>query len=66
MEKDFTFYESIPTSPNNLTADQIETYNRKGYLNGIPLFNDDQADANRTYFDGLLAHEASTGFLIAD
>ena len=61
MEKDFTFYESIPGSKNHLTADQIETYNREGYLNGIPLFNDDQADANRTYFDGLLTFALSQG-----
>ena len=61
MEKDFTFYESIPASHNRLTANQIETYNRNGYLNGIPLFDEDQADANRTYFDGLLAFALSKG-----
>ena len=32
MEKDFSFYPSHPTALNRLTAEQVETYNRDGYI----------------------------------
>ena len=61
MEKDFTFYPSAAADPKRLTAAQIESYNRDGYLNGIRVFDPDRAAANRAYFDRLLAHALAQG-----
>lgn len=61
MEKDFSFYPSHPTALNSLTSDQIETYNREGYIKRVSLFEEDQAAQNRAYFDGLLKHALSQG-----
>ena len=61
MEKDFSFYPSHPTALNRLTPEQVETYNRDGYIKRVSLFEEDQAVQNRTYFDGLLRHALSQG-----
>ena len=61
MEKDFTFYPSVNSSLNRLTTENIEAYNRDGYLNNIPLFDADQVEANRAYFDKLLAFTLAQG-----
>ena len=61
MEKDFTFYPTTQSKLNLLTSDQVESYNKDGYLNSIPLFVGDQVATNRVYFDGLLAHALAQG-----
>ena len=61
MEKDFTFYPSNNSSLNRLTTDQVESYNTKGYLKNIPLFDAEHVVANRTYFDRLLAFALAQG-----
>ena len=61
MEKDFTFYPTTQSKLNLLTSDQVESYNKDGYLNSIPLFAGDQVTTNRVYFDGLLTHALAQG-----
>lgn len=42
-------------APKHLTPQQIQDYNEHGYINGIDIFSTEEADANRSSFDRLLA-----------
>jgi ectoine hydroxylase-related dioxygenase (phytanoyl-CoA dioxygenase family) len=44
-----------------LTREQIETFNRDGYLSPIPLFGQAEIADIRSYFDGLLARTLAAG-----
>lgn len=48
-------------SPKHLTRDQIDDYNRLGFINGLDIFNQTDAAANRAYFDELLTQVPETG-----
>jgi hypothetical protein len=61
VERDLTFHPSTNTSPKVLTREQIERFNREGYLLPLRIFNDAEIAALRTYFDGLLAKYMSEG-----
>ena len=49
------------TSPQMLTREQSSTFNRDGFLKGLRIFSDGEADANRRYFDDLLARVLAAG-----
>jgi non-heme Fe2+,alpha-ketoglutarate-dependent halogenase len=61
MEKDFTFYPSTSSGLKCLKTEEVETYNRDGYLKGIRIFDADQVLANRKYFDRLLEYALAQG-----
>src|SRR5579872_4197471 len=50
----FEFFPSNPGQAQTLSSDQVEHYNREGYIKGLPAFSKEEADLNRRYFDGLL------------
>ena len=54
-QRDLIFKPTINSNPKRLTPEQIETYNRDGYLKSFRIFDDAGAAENRRYFDSLLA-----------
>jgi len=61
IKRDLRFHPTINQSPKTLTPAQIEQFNRDGYLKNIRIFSNEEADANRTYFDDLLAKVVAAG-----
>lgn len=53
--RDLSFAPVAGWRPARLTPDQIADYNREGYVTPLDVFTPAEADANRAYFDGLLA-----------
>jgi ectoine hydroxylase-related dioxygenase (phytanoyl-CoA dioxygenase family) len=61
FDRDLRFHPSPVTRPKRLTAGQVDFYNRKGYLTGIRVYSVQEAEANRTYFDSILARTFAAG-----
>lgn len=61
MSETMTFAPIENASPRVLSAAQIETFNRSGYIAPLPLFDDDEAAAQRRYLDGLLGQVMRDG-----
>jgi ectoine hydroxylase-related dioxygenase (phytanoyl-CoA dioxygenase family) len=55
------FHPSPVTNPQALTRDQVASFNRDGYMTGLRVFDAAGAEANRRYFDDLLARVLSAG-----
>ncbi len=47
-------FTEVATSPKKLTVGQIDTFNRDGYIEPLPLFDAAEAQQHRAYLDGLL------------
>src|SRR5437868_2648999 len=54
-ERDLSFKLVENPSPRVLTPEQIEAFNRDGYLLPFKIYDDEGARRNREYFDSLLA-----------
>ena len=61
IKRDLRFRPSPVTDPKTLSRDQVAAFNRDGYLKGIRVFDAAEADANRRYFDDLLARVLAAG-----
>lgn len=61
IPRDLTFYEVRNPAPRVLTHEQIEQFNRDGYLQGIRVYTDQQITDIRGYFDRLLAQVMAEG-----
>ncbi|HVY69109.1 MAG TPA: phytanoyl-CoA dioxygenase family protein [Verrucomicrobiae bacterium] len=61
VQRDLQFYPSQVTNPANLSREQVEAFNRDGYLKGLRIFDPREMDAIRAYFDGLLARVLAAG-----
>jgi non-haem Fe2+, alpha-ketoglutarate-dependent halogenase len=61
LQRDLRFHATVNPSSKTLTSAQIAHYNRGGYLKGIRIFNNVEADANRNYFDNLLVKVLAAG-----
>lgn len=61
MDRDLRFHPSTVENPQRLTKAQVEAYNRDGYVTNLDVFTKDEADANRVYFDALLAEVMAKG-----
>lgn len=61
LDRDLRFHPSTTKHPVALTPDQIAAFNRDGYLAGIRIFNEEEANAIRRYFDDLLAKTLAAG-----
>src|SRR5258708_15245515 len=61
IERDLRFHPASTQAPKVLTREQIEQFNRQGFLRGLRVFSDAEADANRRYFDALLAQVLASG-----
>ncbi len=48
-------------NPTVLSRDQIEAFNRDGFISGIRIFNDDEIAEHRSYFDRLLDAVVAAG-----
>jgi ectoine hydroxylase-related dioxygenase (phytanoyl-CoA dioxygenase family) len=59
--RDLRFHPCTTTEPRSLTLAQIEQFNRDGFLKGIRVFSAAEAEANRRYFDALLATVLAAG-----
>ncbi len=55
IERKLQFQEVVNPDPRKLMPDQIPFYNTHGYVKPFVIYNQAQADANRAYFDSLLA-----------
>jgi ectoine hydroxylase-related dioxygenase (phytanoyl-CoA dioxygenase family) len=61
MQRDLRFHPSTVSNPRTLTAREVESFNREGYLKGIRIFNDEEIGGIREYFDDLLARTLAAG-----
>ena len=61
MDRDLRFYPSTTEDPSALTPQQIESFNREGYIKGLRIFDDDEIAGHRRYFDRLLTDTMAAG-----
>src|SRR3954447_25884301 len=61
VERDLSFHPSTNTAPKVLTREQVERFNRDGYLLPLRIFDDAEVRELRSYFDNLLAKYVSEG-----
>jgi non-heme Fe2+,alpha-ketoglutarate-dependent halogenase len=61
LDRDLRFYQARCEHPRRLTQEQIQFFNERGYLKGIRIFTDAEADVNRRGFDRLLENVAQAG-----
>lgn len=61
IPRDLRFHPSTVSQPGTLTAEQIEAYNRDGYVKGIRIFSPEEITEHRRYFDSLLARVLAAG-----
>lgn len=54
FDRDLNFYASTTTDPKFLTLEQVNQFNKDGYLRSLRIFNDREMLENRHYFDRLL------------
>ncbi|MEM7363438.1 MAG: phytanoyl-CoA dioxygenase family protein [Pseudomonadota bacterium] len=62
LERDLTFYPLGVDTPAVLTRDQIDQYNRDGYLAPFTIFSTDEMTGVRAYFDDLLERGMAAGW----
>src|SRR5690554_4174901 len=61
MERRFEFIPSPVSDPTALTRDQVEQFNRLGFVTGLIVFDDNEIAAHRAYFDDLLQRVLASG-----
>lgn len=61
MQRDLRFYPSQVTDPIVLRREQVEQFNRDGYIRGLRVFDAADTERNRQYFDALLAKVLAAG-----
>ena len=58
MNRQLEFFPTTNNDPKKLTPEQIEHFNKWGYISPLDVFNQEEAEANRAYFEDLM-HKAS-------
>lgn len=61
MERDLSFHPCTNEHPSTLTREQIDAFNRDGFLKGFRIFSPVEAAEIRSYFDGLLQRTLAAG-----
>jgi hypothetical protein len=61
LERDLRFHPSPVAESKTLLREQVEAFNRDGYVRGIRIFSDVEIAAQRAYFDSLLARVLAEG-----
>jgi non-heme Fe2+,alpha-ketoglutarate-dependent halogenase len=61
IPRDLTFYPTVNPRPATLTQEQIEQFNREGFVKGIRIYSEDEIAGIRSYFDELLAKVIAAG-----
>ena len=62
LGRDLRFVRSVIDSPEHLSAAQIQQYNDRGYIFPLDVYDAHEVEANRVYFDDLMARAASAGW----
>lgn len=61
VEREIGFFPTANDSPDHLSPEQIETWNRDGYLGPLDVYDAEAISEIRCYFDGLLADALAQG-----
>lgn len=61
INRDLKFHPCTNRQPKTLTLEQIEFFNREGYLKGMRVFSPEEIARIREYFDGVLARVLAAG-----
>ena len=61
MRRDLRFFPSSSQNPTTITKGQLESFNRCGYLTGIPILDAGSVERHRSLFDGHLAAALAAG-----
>tara|TARA_R110002072_G_scaffold303140_1_gene495588 strand:+ start:66065 stop:66892 length:828 start_codon:yes stop_codon:yes gene_type:complete len=61
MDRDLRFYPSQIKKPGTLSFEQVEQYNRDGYVKDLAVFSPTETEEVRTYFDALLERAIAAG-----
>jgi hypothetical protein len=61
VERDLSFHPSVNANPKVLSREQVERFNREGYLMPFRIFSHSEVAELRSYFDKLLAKYMSEG-----
>ena len=61
LNRDLSFHPVVNPHPATLTPDQVDRFNRDGYLKPFRIFEPREADDLRAYFDRLLANVLAGG-----
>ena len=61
VERDLRFYPSPVRAPQSLTLEQVEGFNRDGYVRPVAIFDEKEIADIRAYFDDLLERVLAEG-----
>lgn len=61
LERDLSFHPSDVGSAKILTAEQVEGFNRDGYIKPLDVYSDSEIGSIRSYFDDLLKQVVAAG-----
>ena len=61
VARDMRFHPVAVENPKTLSREQIEQFNREGYIKGIRIFSAEEIAEHRRYFDDLLAKVLAEG-----
>ena len=61
MQREIAFFPCTNSRPKKLTVEQIQQYNKRGYISPLDVFTPEEAAANRSYFDALMQRAKEAG-----
>src|SRR5262245_60227067 len=61
IERDLRFHPVVNPHPRTVSREQVEQFNREGYIRGVRIFSDAEIADIRDYFDKLLARVIAAG-----
>ena len=61
MERDLRFHPSTTEALQVLSPQQVESFNRDGFLKNLEVYEDDEVDPIRSFFDELLQRTLASG-----
>jgi hypothetical protein len=61
IERDLRFYPSTVADPQTLSREQVEAFNRDGFVRPVRIFSDEEIAGIRDYFDALLERVIAQG-----
>jgi len=61
MDRDLSFHPCQVQNPKLLTPDQIDHFNRRGYVKGLRVFSAEEIAGPRAFFDTILARVMAQG-----
>jgi ectoine hydroxylase-related dioxygenase (phytanoyl-CoA dioxygenase family) len=61
LDRDLRFHPSPVTDPRTLTREQVDAFNREGYLKPLRIFDRAEITSIRAYFDRLLERTLAAG-----